>query len=110
MEKVDLTVSIESLRLDVLNYCLGLKGDTTVQKELENRLEELYAEYVSEEMRGYIDSKIKPAAAKPKAKRPAPKPQERPDKPAPGARPSNGETMKSGEVQSSSSEDSSSPS
>ena len=80
MEKVDLTVSIESLKLDVLNYCLDAKGDTTVQKELEKRLEELYTENVSEEMRGYIDSKIKPASSKSKSKRPAPKVQERENK------------------------------
>lgn len=88
MDKIELTVRIEELRLDVLNYCLKVKGDTTVQIELEKKLEELYEQYVSEETRGYIESKIKPpAGAKPKAKRPAakPAPQEQQDKPAHGA-------------------------
>lgn len=86
MEKVDVTISIESFRLDVLNYCLGVNSKTTVQKELEKKLEELYIENVSEEMRGYVDSKIKPPTQKAKGKRPAQKPvqQEQQEKTAQG--------------------------
>ena len=73
MEKVNLTVSIEELRLDVLGYCLKEKNGSTVQEELEKRLDTLYEEYVSEDMRGYVDSKIKQTLpVKTKGKRAAP--------------------------------------
>lgn len=74
MEKVNLTVSIEGIRLDALQYYLASKENTTPQKELEKMLVEMYEKYVPAETRQYLDSKLKPAAApKSRPKRPAPK-------------------------------------
>ena len=47
MEKVELTVSMEEPRLDVLNYFLAQNG-SSAQKELERMLVELYEKTVPE--------------------------------------------------------------
>ena len=74
MEKIDLTVSIEDVRLDALQFFLASKENTTPQEELEKMLVEMYEKYVPAETRQYLDSKLKPAAAsKSRPKRPAPK-------------------------------------
>lgn len=81
MEKVNLTVSIESVRLDALQFYLASKENTTPQKELEKMLVEMYEKYVPAETRQYLDSKLKPATTpKSRPKRPAPKaPTPKPD-------------------------------
>lgn len=71
MEKVNLTVSIESIRLDALQFFLASKENTTPQKELEKMLTEMYEKYVPAETRQYLDSKLKPPSTtkkKPAAK------------------------------------------
>ena len=74
MEKIDLTVSIEDIRLDALQFFLASKENTTPQEELEKMLVEMYEKYVPAETRQYLDSKLKPAtASKSRPKRPAPK-------------------------------------
>lgn len=74
MEKVNLTVSIESIRLDALQFFLASKENTTPQKELEKMLGEMYEKYVPAETRLYLDSKLKaPATTKSRSKKPAPK-------------------------------------
>lgn len=74
MEKVNLTVSIESVRLDALHFYLASKENTTPQKELEKMLVEMYEKYVPAETRQYLDSKLKSSgAAKSRPKRPAAK-------------------------------------
>ena len=74
MEKINLTVSIEDIRLDALQFFLASKENTTPQEELEKMLVEMYEKYVPAETRQYLDSKLKPAAApKSRPKRPAPK-------------------------------------
>ena len=74
MEKVNLTVSIESIRLDALQFFLASKENTTPQKELEKMLAEMYEKYVPAETRLYLDSKLKsPATAKSRSKKPVPK-------------------------------------
>ena len=74
MEKIDLTVSIEDIRLDALQFFLASKENTTPQEELEKMLVEMYEKYVPAETRQYLDSKLKPAAAsKSRPRRPAPK-------------------------------------
>ena len=70
MEKIELTVSIESERLDALQYFLSTKEKSTPQKELERALEELYEKYVPAEMREYLDSKCKPSTTRSRPKRP----------------------------------------
>ena len=58
MEKVDLTLSIEKMKLDALTYALSQKGGGTPQQALEQRFKELYEEAVAPELRGYIDYMI----------------------------------------------------
>ena len=72
MEKIELTVSIEQERLNVLNYFLA-QENTSAQKELERMLTELYESKVPQETRGYIDSMVAPP---PKPRRP-PRPSSR---------------------------------
>jgi len=73
MEKVNLTVSIESERLDALAYFMSVKDNTTPQKELERAFEEMYEKYVPEDTRNYLKNKMKPASAlRPRARRPPP--------------------------------------
>lgn len=72
MEKIDLTVSMEEIRLDALTFFLAEKENTTPQKELEKLLTEMYEKYVPADTRLYLDSKLKPAAAsRSRQKRPA---------------------------------------
>ena len=74
MEKINLTVSIEDIRLDALQFFLASKENTTPQEELEKMLVEMYEKYVPAETRQYIDSKLKPvAASESRPRRPAPK-------------------------------------
>ena len=74
MEKINLTVSIEDVRLDALQFYLAAKENTTPQEELEKMLVEMYEKYVPAETRQYLDSKLKPAPApKSRPKRPAAK-------------------------------------
>ena len=68
MEKVDLTVSMNQIRLDALSFYMTARENTTPQKVLERTLEELYEKYVPAETREYLDSKLKPAS-KPRPKR-----------------------------------------
>lgn len=81
MEKINLTVSIEDVRLDALQYFLAAKENTTPQEELEKMLVEMYEKYVPAETRQYLDSKLKPTAAprsrprRPTPKTPAPTPE-----------------------------------
>ena len=71
MEKTELTVTIEPERLDALRYFLSAKEKSTPQRELQRALEELYEKYVPAEMREYLDSKCRPAAARPRPRRPS---------------------------------------
>ena len=71
MEKTELTVTIEPERLDALRYFLQKQQKGSPQKELERALEELYETYVPADTRAYLDSRCRPAAARPRPKRPA---------------------------------------
>jgi len=71
MEKTTLTITIENEKLDALTYFLQSKEHTTPQKILDKMLQEMYEKYVPADTREYIDSRIKPAASKPKAKKTA---------------------------------------
>ena len=73
MDKTELTVSMETERMEALSYFLQKKGNASLQKELGKVLEKLYEETVPAEVRDYIDGRQKKSAAtKPKPK-PAPK-------------------------------------
>ena len=71
MEKIELKVSMEPERLDALRYFLQKQQKGSPQKELERALEELYETYVPADTRAYLDSRCRPAAARPRPKRPA---------------------------------------
>ena len=58
MEKVDLTVSIEKIKLDALTYALTEKGGDTPLKELEKRMRDFYEETVPPDLRGYVEYMI----------------------------------------------------
>lgn len=60
MEKTELTVSMESERLEALRYFLAAKNKRTPQKELQRALEELYETYVPAETRAYLDARCRP--------------------------------------------------
>ena len=74
MEKVDLTVSIEKMKLDALRYSLDEKGADPPLKELEKRLKDLYEQTVAPELRGYIDYMIAAQTTRSHSKKPASKP------------------------------------
>ena len=60
MEKTELTVSMESERLEALRYFLAAKNKRSPQKELQRALEELYETYVPAETRAYLDARCRP--------------------------------------------------
>jgi|GEM_PF-2612679 len=62
MDKVELTISIERERMDVLSFFLRDKDNSSVQKEMEQALQELYERCVPEETRRYVDSRCKTKA------------------------------------------------
>lgn len=70
MEKTELSISIESERLEALTFYLQKEKTTTLQKELGKMLEELYEKTVPADVRDYIGSRCK--------KPPAPKTKTRP--------------------------------
>jgi len=67
MEQVNITIALDPLRLDALEYFLKLEN-TSVQKQMDEALKKLYEEKVPETMRGYLDWKQSAAS---KSKRPA---------------------------------------
>ena len=69
MDKTELTVSMETERMEALSYFLQKKGNASLQKELGKVLEKLYEETVPEDVREYIDAKLRRAQnTKPKPK------------------------------------------
>lgn len=59
MEKTELSISIESERLEALTFYLQKEKTTTLQKELGKMLEELYEKTVPADVRDYIGSRCK---------------------------------------------------
>jgi len=74
MEQVNITIALDPLRLDALEYFLKLEN-TSVQKQMDDALKKLYEEKVPETMRGYLDWKH---SATSKSKRPTSKPANKP--------------------------------
>lgn len=71
MEKVELTLSIEKMKLDALTYALSEKGGGTAQQALEQRFKELYEEAVAPDLRGYIDYMIAAQTPRPHSRKAA---------------------------------------
>ena len=65
MEKVNLTVSVDQEVVNALTIFLRKTGGGSVQKELEKRMREMYAEVVPESVREYIGLRYHTAGTKP---------------------------------------------
>lgn len=63
MQKVDIPLSIESDKMEALEFFLK-KENTSVKSQMDKSLKELYERSVPEAVREYLDSKV--AAARPK--------------------------------------------
>lgn len=70
MEKVNITLNIEDYKLDALEYALKKDG-SSVQRRMEDALNELYETAVPAEVRDYVESRNAPAKPK-RPPRPAP--------------------------------------
>ena len=64
MEKTEITLSLDSERMEALTFYLA-KENATVQKKMEEALRQLYETTVPEPVREYLDAKTA-AAARPK--------------------------------------------
>ncbi len=65
MNKTEVTVSLEAEKMDALTFWLK-KENSTVQKKMDEALNELYESVVPEVMREYLDGKKAPARERPK--------------------------------------------
>ena len=59
MEKIEITLAFDGEKLDALEYALR-KERTTVQKQMDEALRQLYEAKVPEAVRDYLDNKNKP--------------------------------------------------
>ena len=73
MSKTEIKITFDEDKLEAMHYYLA-KKNTSPQKELTAKLEELYGEYVPADTREYLEHKTgSSGAARPRAKRPASK-------------------------------------
>lgn len=63
MEKHEITLSLDSERMDSLAFYLK-EENTTVQKKMDEALRQLYEKTVSESVREYLDAKSAPQRPK----------------------------------------------
>nr|WP_325217220.1 DUF6103 family protein [uncultured Oscillibacter sp.] len=63
MEKNEITLSIDSEKMEALVFYLK-KENSTVQKKMDEALRQLYEETVPEALREYLDAKSAPARPK----------------------------------------------
>lgn len=76
MEKTEVAITFEKEKLEALEYCLR-KERTSVRKQMDEALRQLYESKVPEPVREYLESKAEPAARPkrpPRAGRPKPVP------------------------------------
>ena len=77
MEKIEITVSFDSEKLDALKFYLK-KEESTVQKKMDEAMRQLYEQSVPEAVREYLDAKNTPPPKRPsrpsQPKAAAPKP------------------------------------
>ena len=66
---VEITISIEQTKLNAMNFYLGKSG-SSVLKELQKRVAEIYEQTVPEPTREYLDFMIKPTPARTRARKP----------------------------------------
>lgn len=74
MEKNEITLSLDSEKMEALVFYLG-KENSTVQKKMAEALRQLYEQAVPEPVREYLDARAAPARPKrpPRPKAAAPK-------------------------------------
>ena len=72
MSKTEITLSFDEEKLAALEFSLK-KEHVTVQKKLEQTLEQLYEQAVPAPLREYLDSRAAPAPRPRRPSRPAPK-------------------------------------
>ena len=70
MEKVEIKVAFEKERLEALEYCLR-KERTSVRKQMDEALRQLYENKVPEPVREYLESRAEPAARPKRPPRPS---------------------------------------
>ena len=63
MAKIEITLAFDGEKMDALEYALR-KERTTVQKQMDEALRQLYETKVPEAVRDYLDNKNKPAPQK----------------------------------------------
>ena len=63
MAKIEITLTFDGEKMDALEYALR-KERTTVQKQMDEALRQLYDTKVPEAVRDYLDNKNKPAPQK----------------------------------------------
>ena len=63
MAKIEITLAFDSEKMDALEYALR-KERTTVQKQMDEALRQLYETKVPEAVRDYLDNKNKPTLPK----------------------------------------------
>ena len=79
MQKTNITVAFDEVKLDALEFSLKKVEGSTVQAWLEQTLAQLYEQTVPQPLREYLDSR---AAPPPRPKRPSrPAPKDRPASP-----------------------------
>ena len=66
---IEITISIEQTKLNAMNFYLGKSG-SSVLKELQKRVAEIYEQTVPEPTREYLDFMIKPPPARTRARKP----------------------------------------
>lgn len=78
MEKSEIVIAFDNERLDALEFYLK-KENSSVQKQMDEALRQLYEKTVPEPVREYLDSKAAPAAKPKRPPRPSqPKPKQEP--------------------------------
>ena len=88
MKKVEITLSFDEEKLEALEFVLR-KEKTTVKKKLDEALATLYEQTVPEAVREYLDSRCRPAAVRPRPRRPS--------RGSQAAHPPHSETVESGQ-------------
>ena len=68
MDMIEITISIEQTKLNAMNFYLGKSG-SSVLKELQKRVAEIYEQTVPEPTREYLDFMIKPTPARTRARK-----------------------------------------
>ena len=81
MEKMEITLALDSEKMKALEFYLG-KENATAQRKMDEALRQLYEKTVPEPVREYLDAKSTPATPKRPVRAAAPKSRPEPAKAA----------------------------